>query len=125
GPPDKQSFDITGLFLVNPCDPSGSSDVTVTSGTADESIHTVDLPDGSQNIHAEESIQGMGTDSNNNVYKIGASAVINENHLSTESEVFVIRVHSKTGLSFISLINVHELTNNQVDHQKNICVGNQ
>src|SRR5262249_39165508 len=124
GPPVTQTFDITGAVLTNPCDPSGSSDVTVVSGTADETEHIIDLPDGTQNVHVQESIQGVGTDSNNNVYRIGGSVEVNEVHSTTEGEVEVIKVHSKTGMSFVSIINIHELRNNEVDHQKNICVGN-
>ena len=125
-PPVSLTVDITGETISNPCDPSGSSDVTATSGTAEESFHTVNLPDGSQNLHAKITVRGEGTDSNGNIYEFGA----NEEEQANFGDdvlariVAVIRVHSKTGTSFISILRLADLNNHQVDHQKNVCIGN-
>jgi hypothetical protein len=121
GPPITFTVDLTGQTFTNPCN---GLEVTATSGSIDVSEQIIDLPDGTMNVHIRESTQGVGTDTDNNVYKIGGIVTAEEVHSATESIVEILRFHSKTGASFVSIIQEAELRNNEPFHEKNLCVGN-
>ena len=117
-----ESFPFTDNVLTNPCDPSGNSDVTA-HGTITEKGTIVEFPDGSENVSIRESVTGTGIDPNGNEYTIGGFEGEHESRTGF-GEVAVLKFTSSTGPGFLLIVNLKELKNNTVEHQKAICFAN-
>ena len=109
--------------LTNPCDPSGESDVTA-SVTEHFTGSEITLPDGTKNGIVNISLEGEGTDSQDNTYVITGTATLHENHDVVVGTIGTIKVTSDTGGSFNAIVQSLDLNNNSVDHEKLFCLGN-
>jgi hypothetical protein len=118
-----QTEHLTDTPLENPCDPSGDSNITA---NVDETFigNEITLPDGSKNGTVRVSIEGEGTDSQDNTYEIIGTGILRENHDASVGTVAVIRVTSSTGEKFIGIIQNLDLNNHSIDHDKTFCLGN-